>query len=379
MILQRPSFTMGIEEEYMLVDPATRDLVSDPDPAMFEKCKELLGDQVTHELLRSQIEVSTRPYSSLTALGADLARLRSAVITTARDHGMEVIASSTHPFAQWWKQQVVPDERYLMLAGDMQAVVRRTVTGGMHVHVGIEDPEMRIDLMGQITYFLAHLLALSTSSPFWDGSDTGLKSYRLNVFRSLPRTGLPEVFESWSAYQRHIDVLVGVGVIEDASKVWWDVRPSARYPTLEMRITDVCTKIEDALAIAAVYVCLLSMLFRLRTANQRWRTYATFLLDENVWRAQRYGSTGSLLDFGQRRLVPFSELVEEMIDLLMPEAEEIGCVSQLQHVRQIVMNGTSAELQLRTYQRARNAGANRREALMEVVDMLANHTAANLG
>ncbi len=378
MILQRPSFTMGIEEEYMLVDPKTRNLVSDPDPAMFDKCKELLGDQVTHELLRSQIEVSTRPYSSLTALGADLARLRKTVISTAQEYGMGVIASSTHPFAQWWKQQVVPDERYLMLAGDMQTVARRMVTGGMHVHVGIEDPDMRIDLMGQVTYFLAHLLALSTSSPFWDGSDTGLKSYRLNVFRSLPRTGLPEVFDSWSAYERHIDVLVGVGVIEDASKVWWDVRPSARYPTLEMRITDVCTKIEDAVAVAAVYVCLLSMLFRLRTANQRWRNYATFLLDENVWRAQRYGSTGSLLDFGQRRLVPFSELVEEMIDLLTPEAEEIGCVAQLQHVRQIAMVGTSAERQVRSYERARKNGANRREALMEVVDMLAEHTAENL-
>lgn len=379
MILQRPSFTMGIEEEYMLVDPKTRNLVSDPDPAMFDKCKELLGDRVTHELLRSQIEVSTRPYSSLTALGADLARLRKTVISTAQEYGMGVIASSTHPFAQWWKQQVVPDERYLMLAGDMQTVARRMVTGGMHVHVGIEDPDMRIDLMGQVTYFLAHLLALSTSSPFWDGSDTGLKSYRLNVFRSLPRTGLPEVFDSWSAYERHIDVLVGVGVIEDASKVWWDVRPSARYPTLEMRITDVCTKIEDAVAVAAVYVCLLSMLFRLRTANQRWRNYATFLLDENVWRAQRYGSTGSLLDFGQRRLVPFSELVEEMIDLLTPEAEEIGCVEQLQHVRQIAMVGTSAERQVRCYERARKNGANRREALMEVVDMLAEHTAENLG
>lgn len=378
MALQRPSFTLGIEEEYMLIDPETRNLVSDPDPAMFARCKELLGDRVTHELLRSQIEVSTRPYSSLYALGEDLARLRRTVVQTAREYGMGVIASSTHPFAQWWKQQVVPDERYLMLAGDMQTVVRRMVTGGMHVHVGIEDQEMRIDLMGQVTYFLAHLLALSTSSPFWDGSDTGLKSYRLNVFRSLPRTGLPEVFDSWSAYERHIEVLVGAGIIEDASKIWWDVRPSARYPTLEMRITDVCTKIEDAVALAAVYVCLLSMLYRLRTNNQRWRTYATFLLDENVWRAQRYGSTGSLLDFGQRSVVPFSELVEEMIALLRPEAELIGCVPQLEHVRTIVMDGTSAEHQLRVYQRARDDGFNRREALIQVVDMLARHTEDNL-
>ncbi len=378
MTLQRPSFTLGIEEEYMLVDPQTRDLISDPDPAMFGRCKELLGERVTHELLRSQIEVSTNPFASLQDLGENLRYLRKTVVDTAGEYGMAVIASSTHPFAQWWTQQVVPDERYLMLAGDMQAVARRMVTGGMHVHVGIEDPELRIDLMGQITYFLAHLLALSTSSPFWGGNDTGLKSYRVNVFRSFPRTGLPEAFESWSAYQRHVDVLVGAGIIEDATKVWWDVRPSARYPTLEMRVTDVCTKIEDALAIAAVYVCLLSMLFRLRADNQRWRSYATFLLDENVWRAQRYGSTGSLLDFGLRRLVPFSELAEEMIALVLPEAEEIGCVSELQHVRQIVKDGTSAERQLWAFRRALNSGATEQEALVKVVDTLAANTAANL-
>ncbi|MCQ3803619.1 MAG: carboxylate-amine ligase [bacterium] len=378
MTLQRPSFTMGIEEEYMLVDSQTRNLVTDPDPAMFDKCRELLGERVTHELLRSQIEISTKPCSSLSELGHDLRRLRRAVIDTAREYGMLVIASSTHPFAQWWEQQVVSDERYQVLTGDMQAVAHRLVTNGMHVHVGIEDPEMRIDLMGQVTYFMAHLLALSTSSPFWGGKDTGLKSYRLNVFHTLPRTGLPEVFESWSAYQRHVDVLIGAGIIEDATKIWWDIRPSARYPTLEMRVTDVCTKLEDALAIAAVYVCLLSMLFRLRTDNQKWRSYATFLLEENVWRAQRYGSTGSLMDFGQRRLVPFSELVEEMIEMLIPDAEEMGCVDEVQHVRQIVMDGTSAERQLGSFRRALNRGATEQEALVQVVDMLADNTAANL-
>ena len=377
MALPRPSFTVGIEEEYMLVDPQTRNLVSDPDPAMFDRCQELLGDRVTHELLRSQIEVCTRPYSSITALGEDLRHLRRTVVSAAREYGMEIIASSTHPFAQWWEQQVVDSERYLMLAGDMQTLAHRLVTGGMHVHVGIEDPDMRIDLMEQVTYFLPHLLALSTSSPFWGGQNTGLKSYRLNVFRSLPRTGLPEAFESWSSYERHIEVLVGAGIVEDASKVWWDIRPSARYPTLEMRITDVCTKIEDAMAVAAVYVCLLSLLFRLRTNNQKWRTYATFLLDENVWRAQRYGSTGSLIDFGQRRLVPFSELAEELMTILMPEAEELGCVRQLQHVRQIVMDGTSAEHQLWVFRRALNSGASQSEALVQVVDMLVNNTAAN--
>ena len=377
--MDRPSFTVGIEEEYMLVDPETRDLVSDPDPAMFDRCQELLGERVTHELLRSQIEVSTRPYSSITALGDDLRFLRRTVIGVAREYGMEVIAASTHPFAQWWDQKVSVGERYLMLEARVQSLARRMVTCGMHVHVGIEDRDLRIDLMGQVSYFLAHLLALSTSSPFWGGKDTGLKCYRLYVVHGMPRTRHPELFDSWSEYQRHIDVLIAAGVIQSPSEVWWDIRPSSNYPTLEMRVTDICTKIDDAIAVATVYVCLLRMLYRLRTKNQKWRSYLPFLLEENVWLAQRYGSTGSLMDLGRRSLVPFSELVEELIAVLMPEAQRLGCVKELQHVRRIVMDGTSAEHQLWVFRRALHSGATQEEALKQVVDMLAHDTADNLG
>ena len=377
--MDRPSFTVGIEEEYMLVDPETRDLVSDPDPAMFDRCQELLGERVTHELLRSQIEVSTRPYSSITALGDDLRFLRRTVIGVAREYGMEVIAASTHPFAQWWDQKVSVGERYLMLEARVQSLARRMVTCGMHVHVGIEDRDLRIDLMGQVSYFLAHLLALSTSSPFWGGKDTGLKCYRLYVVHGMPRTRHPELFDSWSEYQRHIDVLIAAGVIQSPSEVWWDIRPSSNYPTLEMRVTDICTKIDDAIAVATVYVCLLRMLYRLRTKNQKWRSYLPFLLEENVWLAQRYGSTGSLMDLGRRSLVPFAELVEELIAVLMPEAQRLGCVKELQHVRRIVMDGTSAEHQLWVFRRALHSGATQKEALKQVVDMLAHDTADNLG
>ena len=377
--MDRPSFTVGIEEEYMLVDPETRDLVSDPDPAMFDRCQELLGERVTHELLRSQIEVSTRPYSFITALGDDLRFLRRTVIGVAREYGMEVIAASTHPFAQWWDQKVSVGERYLMLEARVQSLARRMVIGGMHVHVGIEDRDLRIDLMGQVSYFLAHLLALSTSSPFWGGKDTGLKCYRLYVGHGMPRTRHPEVFDSWSEYQRHIDVLIAAGVIQSPSEVWWDIRPSSNYPTLEMRVTDICTKIDDAIVVATVYVCLLRMLYRLRTKNQKWRSYLPFLLEENVWLAQRDGSTGSLMDLGRRSLVPFSELVEELIAVLMPEAERLGCVKELQHVRRIVMDGTSAEHQLWVFRRALHSGATQEEALKQVVDMLAHDTADNLG
>ncbi len=265
--MDRPSFTVGIEEEYMLIDPQTRNLVTDPDPDLFDRCQELLGDRVTHELLRSQIEVSTRPYSSIDALGQDLRYLRRTVIGVAREYGMEVIAASTHPFAQWWQQKVSIGERYLMLEGRVQSLARRMVICGMHVHVGIEDRDLRIDLMGQVSYFLAHLLALSTSSPFWGGNDTGLKCFRLYVGHGMPRTRHPELFESWSAYKRHLDVLIGAGVIQSPSEVWWDIRPSSIYPTLEMRVTDMCTKIDDALAVATVYVCLLRMLYRLKRAE----------------------------------------------------------------------------------------------------------------
>ena len=249
-------------------------------------------------------------------------------------------------------------ERYLMLEGNVRSLARRMVICGMHVHVGIEDPDLRIDLMNQVSYFLAHLLALSTSSPFWGGADTGLKCYRLYVghgdaahpaSRSCSTVGAPTSGTStcwWTP-----------GSSSPPAEVWWDIRPSAQYPTLEMRVTDVCTRVDDALAVAAVYVCLLRMLYRLRTRNQKWRSYAPFLLEENVWRAQRYGSTGMLMDYGKRRLVPFSELAEELIALLMPEAEEAGCVDELLRVRHIVMDGTSAEHQLWVFRRALNDGA----------------------
>jgi carboxylate-amine ligase len=240
----------------------------------------------------------------------------------------------------------------------------------MHVHVGIEDPELRIDLMGQLAYFLPHLLALSTSSPFWDGQDTGLKSYRIAVFDEMPRTGLPELFDSWGEFQRHLAVLVRAGIIEDGSKLWWDIRPSVRFPTLEMRVADVCTRLDDAIAIAALYRCLLRMLWRLKRDNQRWRRYAGMLVNENRWRAQRYGFDEGLVDFGKGRIVPYAELLEEMIVLTAEDQEAFGCQAEVAETRAILARGTSAHRQLATYYAALAAGAAPREALEAVVDML---------
>jgi carboxylate-amine ligase len=244
----------------------------------------------------------------------------------------------------------------------------------MHVHVGIGDDELRIDLMNQASYFLPHLLMLSTSSPFWQGRDTGLLSYRLSVFDELPRTGLPARFDSYGEYCRHLDMLVGAGLIEDATKIWWDVRPSARFPTLEMRITDVCTRVDDSVTIAALFVSVLSMLVRLRRENQRWRVYSNMLINENRWRAQRYGFSEGLVDFGRGEVVPYADLLEELLDLVRADAKERGCLAEIEAARDILRRGTSAHRQLAVYREAQAKGADEREALHAVVDWLIAET-----
>ncbi len=370
----RPSFTLGVEEEYLLVDPITRDLVDDPPAELMIRCEEILGPQVTAEFLRAQIEVGTRVCADIAELREDLQRLRRTVIEVAESHGVAVIAASTHPFAHWGRQQVTDKERYQLLARDLQVVVRRLMIGGMHVHLGVEDPDLRIDLLGQATYFLPHLLALSTSSPFWQGTRTGLKSYRLSVFRSMPRAGLPEHFSSWGEYRRHVDVLVEAGMIDDASHLWWDIRASERYPTVEMRITDICTRLEDGITVAAVYLSLMGMLYGRRTQNQRWRKYANMLISENIWQAQRYGVAGRLVDFGKGERVPYGELIEELIELLRPDAEGFGCMAEVEAARDIVARGTSADHQVATYEQARAEGADEHESLQRVVDLLIAET-----
>ena len=371
-------FTLGIEEEYFLVDRTTRDVVGDPPPAMLAQCEALLAGQVSPELLRSQIEVGTRVCSSLGEARADLRRLRATVARVAAGHGLAPVAASTHPFAQWEAQKTTERSRYVGLRDDLQAVGRRLAICGLHVHIGIPDDELRIDLLNQASYFLPHLLALSTSSPFWQGENTGLKSYRLAVFDELPRTGTPERFASWGEYRRHVDILVGAGLIEDATKLWWDLRPSARFPTLEMRITDVCTTFDDSLSIAALFRCLLRMLWRLKRDNQRWRIYARMLIDENRWRAQRYGTDQGLVDFGRGAIFPYAGLLDEMLALVEPDARHFGCLDEILHAREILARGTSAHRQLAVFDKALSEGASRAGALAAVVDWLIAETVAGV-
>jgi carboxylate-amine ligase len=378
MSLTEPSFTIGIEEEYLLVDSATMELVSDPPKIIMKECQRLTRWQVTPELLRSQIEVGTQVCRSIAEAREDLARLRGIVVEVAGKEGLSPIAASTHPFGRWLEQMHTPVDRYRDLTEELQAAARRLLVCGMHVHVGIDDDELRIDLMNQMRYFLPHLLAMSTSSPFWEGLDTGLKSYRLTIFDALPRTGLPKRFESYAEYARHLDVLVNAGLMEDGSKIWWDMRPSARYPTLETRIFDVCTSLDDAIALAALTTCLLRMLYRLRLKNQRWRIYNTMLLYENRWRAMRYGIDEGLLDLAKSEIVPCSDLVEEILAITATDAEALGCEAEVAHVREIFRRGTSAHRQMAIFQEATERGADKKAALREVVAFLIDETALGL-
>lgn len=374
-----PSFSLGIEEEYLLVDKETRDLATDPPQELLAECEKILAHQVTAEFFRSQIEVGTRVCRTVGEARDDLAHLRATVVEEAAKYGLAPIAASTHPFASWVQQVHTPKVRYETILRDMAGAARRLLIGGMHVHVGIDDDELRIDLMNQVVYFLPHLLALSTSSPFWHGEDMGMMSYRLLVFDSLPRTGLPDRIASYTEYRRLVSQLIRAGLIEDATKIWWDIRPSDRFPTLEMRATDVCTRLEDCIAIAALYQCLLSMLYRLRKSNQRWRIYPRSLIQENRWLAQRYGTDGELVDFGKGERVPFATLIEEILEMVREDAERFDCVSEIEHIREIVRRGTSAHRQLHVFSAARTAGADSQEALEAVVDMLITETSENLG
>jgi carboxylate-amine ligase len=370
MALKDPSFTIGIEEEYLLVDRASRDLVRNLPERFFDACEAALRGQVAREYLKCQIEIATGVHQTPAKAAQELAACRLTVARLAHEHGLAPIAASTHPFARWSAQEPTDRQRYQAIARDLAGVGRRLVICGMHVHVGIEDNELRIDLMNQARYFLPHLLVLSTSSPFVEGEDSGLKCYRLAAYQELPRTGLPGRFESWAEYHQTVDLLVRAGILEDASKIWWDIRPSSRFQTLEMRITDVCTRVDDAACVAALYLSIVRMLYRLRRSNQTWRSYPLFLLAENRWRAQRYGVSGTLFDLGKGELVPFAELVDELVALLREDAEALGCWAEISHARTIVARGTSADRQVALLNKLLAEGASREEALQGVVDHL---------
>lgn len=379
MSIREPTFTIGIEEEYLLVDLKTRELAIEPPEEILSECEARLpGHIVTPEFLRSQIEVGTCICRNVTEARTALTELRGTVAEVAKKYGLGLMAASVHPFADWQQLKTTPKERYDVIARDLQTTVRRLMICGMHVHCAIEDPELRIDLMNQASYFLPHLLALSTSSPFWRGKVSGLKSYRVSVFDGLPRTGVPDRFESFGEYTRFVETLVEAGAFEDASKLWWDMRPSAKFPTLEMRLADVCPLMEDAIAIAALYSCILRMLYRLRRSNQRWRVYPQTLVAENRWIAQRFGVEGKLIDFGIPAPVPMGALIEEIIAITAEDAAALQCEQEVAHTREIVRRGTSADRQLVLYRQAIADGVGEEAALVKVVDQVLQETLSGI-
>ncbi|MBT8417303.1 MAG: carboxylate-amine ligase [Silicimonas sp.] len=375
--MSSPPFTMGIEEEYLLVDPENCALVPAPE-AMMAACAARLEDQVSPEFKACQVEIGTRVCASVDEAREDLKRLRSTVSEVAEEHGLAVIAASCHPFGDWKEEHHTDKDRYNDLEVALAGVARRLLISGMHVHIGIDDPDLRVDLMNQLAYFLPHLLALSTSSPYWQGVDTGLACYRLTVFDNLPRTGLPPRFSGWGEYERTVQVLCDLEVIEDATKIWWDLRPSDRYPTVESRICDVSPRIEDTLTIAALIQSLTRMLWRLSKKNQRWRIYDRFLVSENRWRAQRFGVAEGLIDFGRREIVPMPVLIDELLELIEEDAGVLMATASVERARDIAANGTSADRQRRTYAEARKGGAEHHEALCAVVRHLIDEFKADL-
>ena len=372
-----PPLTLGIEEEYLLVDRDSLALAPVPE-ALMAACQEELQDQVSPEYLKCQIEVGTTVCADIKEAREELRHLRAAIARHAARFNLAPIAVSCHPFSDWRDQHHTDKERYNHLRDDMAGVMRRMMICGMHVHVGIEDAEARMDLANQLSYFLPHMLALSCSSPFWKGEDTGLSSYRLTVFDGMPRTGLPPRMTSFNEFERTIGVLVDLGIIEDASKVWWDLRPSSRFPTIEARICDASPRLETTLTLAACVQCLTRMLWRLSIDNQRWRIYDRFLIAENRWRAQRYGISAGLIDFGQREVLPFDTLVEEIIELIAEDAEALNAAEEIANLRDILERGISAERQRAAFRAAQEAGADRQATLEAVVRHLIEEYHADL-
>ena len=370
--------TLGVEEEYLVVDPESREAAPNPPKEFFETCHKKLGDSVTPEFLQCQIEIATPVCKNVGEAREHLTHMRGTIAEIAKKFDLRLMAVSTHPFTDWREQKHTDKERYRQLDADLQGAIRRMLICGTHVHIGIEEPGLRIDVMNQMRYFMPHLLALSTSSPFWEGELMGMKSYRLSVFDGMPRTGVPEAVASYREYERIIGTLVNAGVIEDASKIWWDIRPSTKFPTLEARVADMCTNVEDTLAVVATYQCLTRMLIHLKERNIRWRDYPALLIAENRWLAQRYGVTGHMIDFGKSECRPFKDLNEEMIGFLLQHAQALGCERELLHSRTIVERGSSACRQVNVFEKSMADGRSKKDALIDVVDHLIAETVSGI-
>ena len=373
-------FTIGVEEEFQIIDPETLELRSHVVQLISSAAARGVGDLVKQEMHQSIVETGTKICENVSELRLEMHRTRSELVMAAESTGLRVAAAGTHPLSSWIDQVISPGERYQNIVEEMGQLARSLLIFGMHIHVAMPDKQTTIDMMNMVGYFLPHLLALSTSSPFWMGRNTGLKSFRTTVFRRFPRTGIPEVFESWSEYENFINLLVKLNCIDTGKKIWWDVRPHPTYGTLEFRLFDTATRVEEAVAIAALTQAIVVKLHRLYTHNQSWRIYRRALIEENKWRAARYGIEGKLIDFGRETEVPMRELMLELMELIDDVVDELGSRSAVEYIHTILNEGTSAERQLRVYQQTGDLKDVVRHLVMEtrasVLDAKSNSAAA---
>jgi carboxylate-amine ligase len=364
--MRAPSLTLGIEEEYQIIDPQTRELRSYITEIL--KGDHLVLEEVKPELHQSMVEVGSKVCRSPADLRAELVRLRGAVIELAAKGGLKVAAAGTHPFSNWMTQEITPLERYIGVKQDLQDLAQQLLIFGTHVHVGIENREFMIDAMNVARYLLPHVLCLSTSSPFWQGRKTGLKSYRSIIFKNFPRTGVPPIMRSYAEFTELLDALTRTNSIPDGSKIWWDVRPHHTYPTLEFRVCDVCTRVDEAVCIAAILQAIVAKLWKLRRDNMTFRVYPSTFIEENKWRAVRFGLDGKLIDFGKAAELPARDLITEMLAWFVDDVvDELGSRREVEYAFRILRDGTSADRQLATFARTGDLNA--------VVDQLIAETA----
>jgi len=342
-------FTLGVEEEFQIVHPETRELHAYIS-RLLEDGKSVLRERVRAEMHQSVVEVGTSVCPDVAAVRGELVEMRGELSRLAKKGDLRIVAASTHPFSDWRRQEITEHVRYHELVGEMQDLARGNLIFGLHVHVGIKNKDVAIELANQVRYFLPHLLALTVSSPMWLGRPTGIASTRSHIFKRFPRTGIPDAFESHAQFQSFVDTLVRTGCIDNGKRIWWDVRVHHIFDTVEVRICDIPTRLDHTMAIVALIQALMRTLHDLYKRNQAWRHYPRSLLEENKWRAARWGIHGKLIDFGRKEERPFKELVAEILDLVRPAARELGCETELAGIPRILEEGTSADRQLQVYE-----------------------------
>jgi carboxylate-amine ligase len=348
-MIPRPSLSIGIEEEYQIVDPETRELRSFITQFIDNDRIIMVEREIKPELHQSMVELGTPVCTTVAEAEEELVKQRSFIARLAGQKDLAIMCSGTHPFSRWIDQPVTPFPRYLGVLEEMQVLAQRLLIFGMHVHIGIEDRAFAVDTMNVVRYMLPHILALSASSPFWLGRRTGLKSYRSTIFQDFPRSGIPDICRTVADYDNLVQTLVSAGCMPDASKIWWDVRPHHKYPTLEFRICDICTRVDEAIAITAIFQALVLWLWKLRRNNITFRVYRRDLIEENRWRASRYGLDGKMIDFGKSQEVPTRQLIRELLELIAEEVDELGTRAYLKPIEEMLALGTSADRQLRVY------------------------------